>query len=62
MIRDNKAIFTYLGKIIDKDKDLDENFLDFLAEDIIFFLFADFASPEKHVTHCLNQLDTLIEV
>ena len=62
MIRDNKKVFTFLGKIIDKDKDLNEKFVEFLADDIIFFLFADFSTPEKFVIRCLSQLETLMQV
>ena len=62
ILRDSKIIFKFFSEQINKDQELDESFLDFLADDIVFFLFADFASSEKSIVHCLRLLKSLIKV
>ncbi len=63
MLRDNEAIFEYFEGLIDANSSsLDDAFLDFLADDIIFFLLADFGSHEKPATNCLCHLRNLIKV
>lgn len=62
IIRDNAAVFKFIGNVIDKSTTLSESTLDFIADDIVFFLLADFSSPENYAVHCLSQFKQLIAV
>jgi hypothetical protein len=62
IIRDNAKVFQHLGEAIDNSERLNEVTRDFISDDIVFFLLADFTSPETYAINCLSQFKPLIDV
>jgi len=62
IIRDDAKIFQHIGEAIDKSANLDEAKRDLISDDIVFFLLADFTSPETYAINCLSQFKPLIDV
>ena len=59
-LKDNPVLFRYLANSIDASKDVSEEALDKLAEEIIFLLFTDFSSPERSHQILLKHMDYLL--
>eukprot|EP00826_Nyctotherus_ovalis_P026374 TRINITY_DN20607_c0_g1_i1.p1 TRINITY_DN20607_c0_g1~~TRINITY_DN20607_c0_g1_i1.p1 ORF type:complete len:159 (-),score=23.58 TRINITY_DN20607_c0_g1_i1:667-1143(-) len=62
IIRDSPVIFRLLANAVEKNKSLADATCDSIAEDIVFFLLADFTSSENYAINCLSQFKLLIDV
>jgi len=62
IIRDDSKVFKFIVDMIDKYKGLDEDTLNYLANDIVLFLLEDFTSVENYAAHCMVLFKPLIYV